>query len=311
MLDLLGQHLGVPVAELLGEGQQRDSVEMLGYLFYIGDRRRTELPYRSEPDADNEWFRLRNEKALDSRSRRASRGGNVRALRIQRLQAEGRGTAGRTGSRRYPRPARTVSQGAHHARSKWWLVVEGRSAPLPRSAWRHGLCRRSVRCRRCLLGARSDGGISPRHRVADSDQHGCHRLARAGPRHSVAVGHHPPGRSALLDDGRLGAGRAAMSRMGTDLGVAFQQSLRHFARDVHALRSGRSRQHHRHRYTLDLAGGRTVDARAVQDRRRQGGGPGKTRARRGHRHGADREAPPACTRKRRLGHETMRLRCNT
>ena len=64
LLDLLGQHLGVPVAELLGEGQQRDAVEMLGYLFYIGDRRRTELPYRSEPDADNDWFRLRNEKAL-------------------------------------------------------------------------------------------------------------------------------------------------------------------------------------------------------------------------------------------------------
>ena len=64
LLDLLGQHLGVPVAELLGEGQQRDSVEMLGYLFYIGDRRRTDLPYRSEPDADNEWFRLRNEKAM-------------------------------------------------------------------------------------------------------------------------------------------------------------------------------------------------------------------------------------------------------
>ncbi len=64
LLDLLGQHLGVTVAELLGEGQQRDSVEMLGYLFYIGDRRRTDLPYRSEPDADNEWFRLRNEEAM-------------------------------------------------------------------------------------------------------------------------------------------------------------------------------------------------------------------------------------------------------
>jgi glucarate dehydratase len=64
LLDLLGQRLGVPVAELLGEGQQRDAVEMLGYLFYIGDRRRTDLPYRSEPDADNEWFRLRNEEAM-------------------------------------------------------------------------------------------------------------------------------------------------------------------------------------------------------------------------------------------------------
>ena len=46
MLDLLGQFLGVPVAALLGEGQQRKSVEMLGYLFYIGDRRKTNLPYR-------------------------------------------------------------------------------------------------------------------------------------------------------------------------------------------------------------------------------------------------------------------------
>jgi glucarate dehydratase len=63
-LDLLGQHLGVPVAALLGEGQQRDAVEMLGYLFYIGDRRKTGLPYPAEPDADNDWFRLRNEEAM-------------------------------------------------------------------------------------------------------------------------------------------------------------------------------------------------------------------------------------------------------
>ena len=64
LLDLLGQHLGVPVAALLGEGQQRDAVQMLGYLFYVGDRSQTDLPYRSEPDADNDWFRLRHEKAM-------------------------------------------------------------------------------------------------------------------------------------------------------------------------------------------------------------------------------------------------------
>ncbi len=46
LLDLLGQFLGVPVAALLGDGQQRSSVEMLGYLFYVGDRRETDLPYR-------------------------------------------------------------------------------------------------------------------------------------------------------------------------------------------------------------------------------------------------------------------------
>jgi len=64
MLDLLGQHLGVPVAALLGEGQQRESVEMLGYLFYIGDRNRTGLPYASDPSAASDWFRLRHETAL-------------------------------------------------------------------------------------------------------------------------------------------------------------------------------------------------------------------------------------------------------
>jgi glucarate dehydratase len=64
LLDLQGQHLGVPVAALLGEGQQREAVQMLGYLFYVGDRRRTDLPYASEPDAAEDWSRLRHEQAL-------------------------------------------------------------------------------------------------------------------------------------------------------------------------------------------------------------------------------------------------------
>ncbi len=64
LLDLLGQFLGVPVAALLGDGQQRDRVQVLGYLFYLGDRRKTDLPYRSEADADNDWHRLRHEETL-------------------------------------------------------------------------------------------------------------------------------------------------------------------------------------------------------------------------------------------------------
>jgi glucarate dehydratase len=64
LLDLLGQHLGVPVAALLGEGQQRDAVEMLGYLFYVGPRKKTNLPYASAPDAADDWLRLRHEEAL-------------------------------------------------------------------------------------------------------------------------------------------------------------------------------------------------------------------------------------------------------
>jgi len=62
--DLLGQHLGVPVAQLLGEGQQRDRVPVLGYLFFVGDRRQTPLPYGAAPDADDDWLRLRHEPAL-------------------------------------------------------------------------------------------------------------------------------------------------------------------------------------------------------------------------------------------------------
>jgi glucarate dehydratase len=64
LLDLLGQHLGVPVASLLGEGQQREEVEMLGYLFYVGDRRKTDLPYSSEDDARDNWLRIRHDEAV-------------------------------------------------------------------------------------------------------------------------------------------------------------------------------------------------------------------------------------------------------
>lgn len=63
LLDLLGQHLEVPVCALLGEGQQRGAVEMLGYLFYIGDRKKTTLPYRNNQKGDD-WIRLRDEEAL-------------------------------------------------------------------------------------------------------------------------------------------------------------------------------------------------------------------------------------------------------
>src|SRR3989339_1911789 len=68
LLDLLGQHLGVPVAALLGEGQQRNSVAVLGYLFYVADRSQTDLPYVSEPDQADDWLRLRHEKAMDAQA---------------------------------------------------------------------------------------------------------------------------------------------------------------------------------------------------------------------------------------------------
>jgi glucarate dehydratase len=68
VLDLLGQHLNKPVAALLGTGQKRSEVEMLGYLFFIGDRRRTTLGYRNEAGSPHAWHRLRNEEALTPES---------------------------------------------------------------------------------------------------------------------------------------------------------------------------------------------------------------------------------------------------
>jgi glucarate dehydratase len=64
LLDLLGKHLDVPVAALLGDGQVRDKALMLGYLFFIGDPDKTDLPYLREQDSDCEWYRVRREEAL-------------------------------------------------------------------------------------------------------------------------------------------------------------------------------------------------------------------------------------------------------
>jgi len=62
LLDLMGQFVGLPVAALLG--QQRSRVEVLGYLFFVGDRGKTDLPYAGEEGAEDAWLRLRHEEAL-------------------------------------------------------------------------------------------------------------------------------------------------------------------------------------------------------------------------------------------------------
>ncbi len=66
LLDLFGQHLGVPMCELFGEGQQRDKIETLGYLFYVSDKEKAkkDLPYLDESDSNDAWFKLRREEML-------------------------------------------------------------------------------------------------------------------------------------------------------------------------------------------------------------------------------------------------------
>lgn len=64
LLDLLGQYMDVPVCALLGTGQQRNEVKMLAYMFYVGDRTRTDLPYPTATGATDSWERVRTEVAL-------------------------------------------------------------------------------------------------------------------------------------------------------------------------------------------------------------------------------------------------------
>ncbi|SMP62646.1 D-glucarate dehydratase [Sphaerochaeta associata] len=66
LLDLLGQYLEVPVASLLGDGMMRDRVKVLSYLFFIADRKKTDLPYYSDENNATDWYRLRHEEALDA-----------------------------------------------------------------------------------------------------------------------------------------------------------------------------------------------------------------------------------------------------
>ena len=63
LLDLLGKHLEVPVSSLLGDGRQRDEVEVLGYLFYIGEGARTNLDYLPGEAGDG-WYGLRRREAM-------------------------------------------------------------------------------------------------------------------------------------------------------------------------------------------------------------------------------------------------------
>ena len=68
LLDLMGQFLGVPLCELLGNGKQRDDVVVLGYLFYQADSQKTSLPYLHEKKSGNVWFDVRRNPYLTSDS---------------------------------------------------------------------------------------------------------------------------------------------------------------------------------------------------------------------------------------------------
>lgn len=65
LLDLYGQAVELPVADLLGQyGRQRDEVEALGYLFLLGDPAKTDLPYPKATAPTDAWDEVRYREAL-------------------------------------------------------------------------------------------------------------------------------------------------------------------------------------------------------------------------------------------------------
>ena len=272
LLDLLGQHLGVPVAALLGEGQQRDAVEMLGYLFYVGDTRRTDLPYVREPDATDDWCRLRHEPALD-------------AAAVVRLAEAARERYGfddfklKGGVLRGAEEVEAVT--ALHER-----FPQARVTLDPNGGW---LLRDAVRLMRDMRGVLAyaedpcgaEDGYSGREVMAEFRRAtglptATNMVAtdwrQLAPCAGAAKRRYPARRSALLDPGRLGAGGADLPRLGPDLGLAFEQPFRYLARHVHPRRCGRAGPGDGDRYALDLAGRPAPHEAAAADRRRPGSG---------------------------------------
>ncbi len=205
LLDLLGQHLGVNVASLLGDGQQRSEVEMLGYLFFVGNRHATPLAYQSQPDEQCEWYRLRHEEAMtpDAVVRLAEAayekyGFNDFKLKGGVLAGFEEAEAISALAKRFPNARVTLDPNGA------WLLEEAIQIG-KQSEGRAGLCGRSVRRRTGLLRPRSDGRVPPRDGPADRHQYDRHRLAADGPYAVATIGGYPAGGPALLDHAGVGA----------------------------------------------------------------------------------------------------------
>ena len=161
----MGQFLGVPVAALLGEGQQRKTVDVLGYLFYVGDRTKTNLPYAAAPDAADDWLRLRHEEALTVRSivRLAEAAQSRYGFRDFKLKGGVRSGAEEMEAivalaERFPDARITIDPNGAWSLREAVALCHGP----PRCA---RLRRRSLRRGKRLFGARSHGRVPPRHRT--------------------------------------------------------------------------------------------------------------------------------------------------
>ena len=292
LLDLMGQFMNVPVASLLGEGMQRDAVQILGYLFYVGDRTKTTLGYRSEANADNDWFRLRNEAALTPEA-------------IVRLAEAAR--------QRYGFDDFKLKGGVFSGAQEMEAIValherfpQARITLDPNGAWSLaeaiGLCRdkhgilayaedpcgaeNGFSGREVMAEFRRSTGLPTATNMIATDWR---QMAHSIQLQSVDIPLADPHFWTMQGSVRV----AQLCEMfGLTWGFALEQPLRHLAGDVHPRRRRSAGQGHRDRHALDLAGRPAADSRTAQDRRRADPRPGKTGPRHRDRHGAGRKGAP-------------------
>ena len=143
LLDLMGQFLGVPMAEMLAGGQVRDRVPMLGYLFYVGDRTKTPLSYRGGRGGD--WFGVRDRPALDAAAIVAQAEAAEAHYGFRDFKLKGGRTAPGRRSRGDPRAARPLPLSAPDDRSERGVAARNRSEGLQRARGCARLRRGSVR----------------------------------------------------------------------------------------------------------------------------------------------------------------------
>jgi glucarate dehydratase len=138
--------MNVPVAALLGEGQQRDAVADAGLpvLHRRPQEDRSRLPRRAGRRRHLVPAAQRRSHDADAIVRLAEAARERYGFNDFKLKG-GVLSGDRDGSD--PRPARALPAGAHHARPERRLAAEGCDPRVPRQARRAGLCRRPVRRR--------------------------------------------------------------------------------------------------------------------------------------------------------------------
>ena len=269
LLDLLGQHLGLPVAALLGEGQQRASVETLGYLFFVGDRRKTDLPYADGADEKIDWFRLRRQEAMTpeavvrlAEATHDHYGFADFKLKGGVLKGEDEIEAVKAIAQRFPKARVTIDpNGAWSLDEAIWLCRGARGA----LAYGEDPCgaEAGFSGREIMAEFRRATGMPTATNMIATDWR---QLSHAIQLHAVDIPLADPHFWTMQGSTRVAQ---TCRDNGLTWGSHYNKPLRHLARHVHSRRRRRARQSDGDRHPLDLAERPGANQRAPANQGRQ------------------------------------------